>query len=384
MAEAAPPATTLAPQLPEDQSVPGRAVAGDPVPGPPPASEEAAAGALVHLPPEGALLAPSLCACCLEPGGESHRVEATGGPTLLIQYCPACHEHASAARTRWLAVSFASLLLGLATAASVVLAFGALEPWQQSLVAGGAALLPALALLGRGPRHPHTARGPAAWWRPQGSHGWSLVATHAGWARHVAEASGARWELLEKRAVRWPWPVLALATLVALGVPAARGLLGVDLRVLNHHEVSAVLIVDGRHSGEVHPSSAESPAAGLQLRLVAGRRHLQLMGKDGRVLADTTGSLQPGVDHLLAVSPEPVCFWIERTSYGRASTDRPTREPLLGPGPLWRLPGVVDSWFAPNPPSSDADSRSSGGLLLALRQGRCASEPAQALADPNP
>ncbi len=380
MAEPAPPATASAPPRP---TAPGPTAPGWPAPDQP-VKDELVAGALVHLPAEGALLAPSLCACCLEPGGEGHRVEVTGSPTILIQYCPACHEHASAARTRWLAVSFASLLVGLATAASLVLAWGALTPSLQSLLAGGAALIPALALLGRSPRHQHTARGPAAWWRPHGSHGWVLVATHAGWARHVAEASGARWEPLERRAVRWPWPVLALAALASLSVPAARGLLGVDLRVLNHHEVPAVLVVDGRHSGEVHPSSAESPAAGLQLRLVAGRRHIQLFAKDGRVLADTTGSLPPGVDHLLAVSPEPVCFWIERTSYGRASTDRPTREPLVGPGPLWRLPGVVDSWFAPNPPTESSDARSSGGLLLALRQGRCAPGTAQALAGPNP
>lgn len=330
--------------------------------------------ARVHLPADGGLLAPSLCACCLAPGGEAHRVEASGGPAIVVQYCPECHGHASAARTRWLAVSLASALVGLAASASLVLAFGALDAVVQSLVAGAIALLPALALLRRGPREKHTARGPAAWWRPHGSHGWSLVCTHAGWAKLVADASGAPWELRGARARRWPWPVMVSAALVALSVPAAKSLLGVEVRVLNRHAVSAVLIVDGRHSGEVPPSSAESPAAGLPLRLVAGRRHIQLLGKDGRVFADTIASLQPGSDHLLAVSPDPVCFWVERNAYGRASTSRPTREPLRGPGPLWRLPGLVDTWFAPNPPSDDADARSSGGLLLALRQGRCESD----------
>lgn len=352
-----------------------------------PETPSGASGARVLPKPGIGLLAPSRCACCYAVAGESLRVEPFGsfgtGPVIVAQYCSACFAHAAAGRTRWLAATSASLLLGLSAAAALVLAGGILPPLLQAAAAGIVALAPAATLLRGGPKPPHTTRGAAAWW-VSARDGWALQCTHAGWAAQVAEATGSRFEPLSRRPRRWPWPVLASAVLSAAAVPLAQSSLGVTLRVVNRSAGPAVLVVDGRHQGEVPASSAESPRAGLRAQVVAGRRHLTLIGKDGQILADTVTFLRPGVDHLLAVSPEPVCFWVERSSYGSSSSTAPARELLEGEGPVWQLPGRIDSWFAPNPANDGRDAVSSGGVLLALRQGRCPNGRPQPLADRNP
>lgn len=312
----------------------------------------------------------------VEPFAASH------GPAIVVQYCAECFAHASAGRTRWLAAGFAALLLGLSAAAALVLAFGDLEPVLQALLAGCAALVPSLALVGRGPKPPHTARGAAVWWAPRGGGGWELVCTNARWAAELASRNEAAWHPLKRRPLRAPWPVWTAAAVAALSVPTAHGLLGVTVHVINRADVPAVVLVDGRHHGVVAPSTIESPAAGRRLRLVAGRRDLALLGTDGRLLTETRTTLGPGLDHLLAVSADPVCFWVERSTYGRSESGAPAREPLSGPGPLWALPGKIDNWFTPNPSGGGADHVSSGGSLLALRQGRCAPGETGALTSP--
>lgn len=330
-------------------------------------------GALVQVSTAEGLLAPSRCACCMQPAGEPQRLETNGGPVIVVHYCSECHAHAAAARTRALAIGVASAFLGLGVAAATVLTLGSLQPALQSVLASLAAALPAIALLGRSPRPPHTTGGSAAWWRRRGQHGWALVCTHPVWGAQVAATNGASCDVTRTRPTRAPLSLLTSMAVAALAVPAAHAALGVEVRVLNRYAVPAVVVIDGRHRGVVEPSSVESPAAGLQLHLVAGVHPVQLIAQDGRVLADTTASFRPGVDHLIAASEEPVCFWVERTVYGRASAPRAAREDLPGPGPVWELPGTMHRWFAPNPPTSESDDVSSGGALLALRQGRCGS-----------
>lgn len=332
-------------------------------------------GAQVRVSTAQGLLAPSRCACCMEPAGIPQRLETNGGPVVVVHYCGACHAHAAAARTNAWAIGVASALLGLGAAAALVLTFGSLRPTLQCLLAGAAALVPALALLRHRPIPPHTARGPAAWWRRDGEASWTLVCTHSIWAARLAQANGARCDLIARRPVRFPVFLLASTTLAALAVPAAHALLGVEVRVLNLYADPAILVVDGWHRGTVPPSSAESPAAGLRLHLLGGERHVQLISRNGQVLADGTHRFRPGTEHLIAVSEEPVCFWVERNVYGRASAPQVAREALSGEGPVWELPGTIHSWFAPNPPPSDSDGVSTGGALVALRQGRCETAP---------
>lgn len=340
---------------------------------PPPAPSPG--GAQVRVSAAQGLLAPSCCACCMEPAGVPERLEANGGPVVVVHYCNACHTHAAQARTNAWAIGVASALLGFGAAAALVLTFGSLRPTLQCLLAGAAALLPALALLRHRPLPPHTARGPAAWWRREGDGSWALVCTHSLWAAQLAIANGARCDPIPRRPVRLPLFLLASTLLAAMSVPAAHALLGVEVRVLNLYAEPAVIVVDGRHRGTVPSSSVESPAAGLRLHLLAGERHVQLISRDGRILADDIHRFRPGIDHLIAVSGEPVCFRVERNVYGRAAAPQVTREPLSGAGPVWELPSTIHSWFAPNPPPSEADGVSTGGALVALRQGRCETGP---------
>ncbi len=327
---------------------------------------------------EAGLNAPSLCACCLGTASRTAHVAASGGPSVIVHYCGPCHAHGSAARTRALAATLASLALGLGVAALLLISWGSFAVPLQVLLTVASGTVPYLVLLVRfRPEPGHSARGPAVWWRTRrDGKGHELVATNERWARLVAsehslevhEATGARPPLPGWLAL----PLLLLASSTPLAVHA----LSCHVRVLNRTEEPASVLVDGRLRGVVPPTSAESQRAGLALSLVAGERQLTLVSRSGRVLADVQAGLRPGIDHLLAVSSAPVCFWLERSSYGRAAAEPssagPPREALLGQGPLWALPYPVDSWFGPNPEPSSSDQLSSGGERVALRQGRCA------------
>jgi hypothetical protein len=357
-----------------------------------PADERPAQAApLAILVGEAGLHAPSLCACCLGTANRTAHVSAPGGPSVIVHYCGPCQAHASATRTRALAAALASSALGLGVAALLLISWGSFAVALQVLLTVAIGLVPLLLLLVRfRPEPGHSTRGSAVWWRKSsaGKH-FELVATNERWARLVAaehslavqEAPGARPPLPGWLAL----PLLLLASSTPLAVHA----LSCHVRVLNRTEEPTSVLVDGRLRGVVPPTSAESPRAGLALSLVAGERQLTLVSRSGRVLADVQAGLRPGVDHLFAVSSSPVCFWLERSSYGRAAAEpssaSPPREALLGQGPLWALPYPVDSWFGPNPEPSSGDLLSSGGERVALRQGRCAvgtEEPAIILPPP--
>jgi hypothetical protein len=143
------------------------------------------------------------------------------------------------------------------------------------------------------------------------------------------------------------------------------------LRVVNLSGAELSIYVDGEPLGVVQPSSGESARAGLQTRVPAGERALEARDPSGAVLEHLQVRFEAGQTHLFAPSSDGFCFWLESTRYGRAKA--PARPFVaLDPGQrFWVLRGPVDSWFAPNPPSSAADERSTGGVLTALRQARC-------------
>jgi hypothetical protein len=131
--------------------------------------------------------------------------------------------------------------------------------------------------------------------------------------------------------------------------------------------------VDGRLAIFLEPTSGESPAAGVELRVPSGTRELVVRSAaDGRLLSRQTARFEGGREHLFAPGSDGYCFWLESTGYGRARTERALRQPLEGEEKFWILPRGVDTWFAPNPPAGEQSVRASGGVLTALRQAPCA------------
>jgi hypothetical protein len=322
----------------------------------------------LELGPAG-LAAPSLCACCMSTASHPLRVAAPNGPSVLVHYCDACHAHATGARTGHFAVLLASLFVGVSVAFALLVSWGSFAVPLQMMAALVGAALPFAVLLRRKPRRGHASRAEAVWLR-----GTELVCENRRYALTIAREHGlAHRDVARARPPLPRWLVLPFVVSVFCAPVSVRAL-GCRVRVLNRTEEPASVLVDGRVRGVVPPTSAESPWAGLELELVSGERQLSLVSRDGRVLADVSAGLRPGIDHLFVVSTTPACFWLERADYGRLApkdTQRVVREYLTGEGPLWALPHRVDSWFAPNPDASGGDERSSGGQRFALRQGRC-------------
>jgi hypothetical protein len=320
------------------------------------------------------LTVPPQCACCGAVAGAS-RVETRpdGGASLLVPYCAACHRHAAAAATRKLAATLASCLLAgtLAPALPVLLPTVSLA----LLAALGLALvlLPVTvgAWWGRRPGAGHTANGPALWWLETGE----LSCTNPAWAAELARRAGTavrRRHARERMLSAWmaSGPILLLVLL-----PFFHWLLRPAVRVMNLTEASLTVLVDGRPVARIEPTSAESPAAGAELHLLAGARHLVAHSDDGQVVDDVRVVVRAGREHLYAPGSPGSCFWLETVGYGAQAEDGPVREPLAGATRFWTLPDI-DAWFAPNPPPARGDRRSTGGTRVALRQARCSDVPA--------
>ncbi len=355
-----------------------------PSPGRGPLPEDLPRWATVQV-PRGGLLTPSRCACCMAPAGRSEPVQGLvrlgegneNRPNFLVPYCDVCYAHLSAARTRWLACLLASLLLGLTAAVALPLAWGTRLLALQIGGAGLAAAVPWLALttIRRRPSPGHTAHDAAVWGRPRRRGPPTLVCQNPRWAAEVARMNEVAWESIAPGVRSRPIAPWVAVGACVLAVPLAHAGLSTRVRVLNLSSEPAILIVDDRKVATVPPSSVESPEAGREVRLVAGRRSVQLVSESGAALASSQGALHPASDHLFVAAPageaERVCFWLERAAYGRAKLTVPAREPLRGEGPLFRFPDPVDVWFAPLPSSEADDERSSGGTLTAVRQDRC-------------
>lgn len=335
-----------------------------------PGSRRRASGVVVSHPE--LFLAPAACACCLGHAARPLRVRAVAAHSITVNYCDDCLRHASAARTRILAVCVASVLLGLTTALALpILAAGVGTAW----VAGAALLATALPVLlavawRRQPRAGHSSRGEAVRWRGREQ----LLCTNEGYARLAA-----RHNRLERVEVwtpllswsSWYW-VGPVATLLAL--PASIMFNTAVVRALNLTASDYTLVVDGHVLAEVPATSAESPAAGREFRLAAGRRHFQAIARDGTLLSDREVFVRGGAQHLYAPGNSETCFWLEFTSYGRQKVHGPQRVELARGVEFWLLSEPVDTWFAPSPLPVADDTRSSGGRLTALRQAPCASE----------
>jgi hypothetical protein len=220
-------------------------------------------------------------------------------------------------------------------------------------------------------KDPCRADAPAAFWTARRE----LACQNEEFALAVAARQGAAWRV-GRAAVAPPsaWlalpPVLALASawiLYPMHYPV--------LRVVNLSPVELSIYVDGKPFGVVQPSSAESSRAGLRTRVPAGARTLEARTPAGEALEQLRVHFEAGQSHLFAPASQGFCFWLESTRYGRAPDPASPLAALDPDQRFWVLRQPIDSWFAPNPVPGAADERSTGGVLTALRQGRCAELP---------
>lgn len=316
------------------------------------------------------LLVPPACACCGAAAADS-RVERqrSGDLSIIVPYCHICLRHASRPMTQSLAVTLASCLLAGAASALLPIAW----PWLAWLPFSLIVLLASMAPLGiaslvrRRCDAGHTARGRAVWWLPDGT----LFCTHSAWAAQLARENQvpARVRLArEPRLGPWAWAggVLALGA-----APFFHWLHHPWVRVLNLTAREVTVLCDGHPVARLIPSSVESPEAGLEVRLPAGRHRLQAVTTTGEVVSDALVSVRSGRPHLYAPGEHEYCFWLETTHYGRREPTVPVIEPLETSRKFWVLPVFVDTWFRENP-KNDPVVSTSGGVLTALRQARCA------------
>lgn len=322
--------------------------------------------------PETPIVLPMRCACCAAPRSRELRISDGAGCELLVGYCEECALHAARATTRRLSVTIASLLAGIAVASALPIAL----PWLSLATCAGLSLAAALSplafdLVRRRPLPGHSSADAAAVFvRPR-----ELRCSDHDFALELGRAIGATVASVPMRrlAGRLDWVVVAV---VAFGVaPFAYTIHHPLVRVLNLGALPVTLHVDGRVVGRVEPSSGESPFAGLELRLPAGTRTLELMDTEGRSVARTQAEIVAARRHLYApaAAETGTCFWLESIGYGRAP-DRGARVPLIAEDGFFSLPTDVNGWFLPTAPAAP-DSRSTGGRSTVLRQGPCDEEP---------
>src|SRR5262249_19563443 len=131
---------------------------------------------------------------------------------------------------------------------------------------------------------------------------------------------------------------LGLAVIaVSVVVPLSHRFQHPSVRTLNLGESAIQLYVDDRRVGRVEASTVESPLAGLEVRVPAGRRRFVSRDAAGRAVADIEVDVEAGSRHLYAPGSDSVCFWLETTGYGR---DRTRREvfPLTSDKRFWAIP----------------------------------------------
>ena len=318
---------------------------------------------------EDRVVVPPECACC---GGLASRVvlEArfASKARVLVPYCANCHEHAARARTRALAAALSSALLAFTVTAGLPFVIQPPSAAVYAVVAFVAAVLPLL-LARRRPHRAdagHATGGRAAFWAPDGS----FVCADARWAARLAEASHTTSSATHRREPATPPLAAAFPIAAAVAALLLYPLHFPVVRVLDVASTRLVVSADGRAVTRIEPTSAESAAAGVSVRIPAGRHVLTATDPSGHVVDTVTVTVQGGSQHLYAPGSAGVCFWIEATSYGRRG-EPVTVEPLSTDGTFWALPHAIDVWFAPSPPAPEGDTRSSGGVSYALRHAPC-------------
>jgi len=327
---------------------------------------------VVHLSVERAVVPPE-CACCGAPAPRSMReARALDAAALLVPYCMPCHRHASRAMTRRLAIGMSGSMLAL----TLWLALPVLG-WPQTLtiywtiVAIGASLPFGAAFLVRRRRLPgHAAAARAAWFRLDGA----LVCVRAPWAERLAAASNAPIQAARVREPSVPTWAVAVVAVVVAGAPFVHRYQFPAVRVVNVTDGAIVVSVDDRPMARVEATIAESAHAGVSLRIPAGTRRFVATDSTGAVVDSAEVVVRAGTAHLYAPSSRGTCFWVETAGYGRSRGADVERTRLSGDAPFWALSEDIDLWFSA-PPASDADGRSTGGVVRALRQAPCPDAP---------
>ncbi len=187
------------------------------------------------------------------------------------------------------------------------------------------------------------------------------------------------------RARRWieevrAWPQhkqLSAGALAALGAWAAlEVVLGARATLVIVSTSGAPIVVSVDGATYVVPNvAAETPGAGLRVRVFPGARRLIARAADGRELESVDAGVARGRTYLWAPLATDQCFFVEHTAYGRAPPERPPLEALPEAARFWALPSQIDAWFVPTPRASDLDHRSTGGGRTVIRQARCGTTP---------
>jgi hypothetical protein len=270
-------------------------------------------------------------------------------------------------------VALSSSLLALTLAGALPLIWERVPLAVFVLMVTAGTLLPVLAaaLRTRAPEPGHTSAARAAWWLPSGE----LMCTNPRWAGELASANerDARpAQLADSDFSPWMLSGVAIAVIaLAFFYRFYRPL----VRIVNLTDSRLVIHVDGEPVASVEPTSAESSAAGVELRIPAGQRALEARDPSGSSRSRAVVVVRAASPHLYAPASEQYCFWIERTGYGRAAGSEDEITLLEADSRFWTLPDEIDSWFSPNPQATADDERSTGGILTALRQAPCSQLP---------
>lgn len=332
-------------------------------------SAQRAAGSLVRLAGSGLIVPPS-CACCGEPAARSEPLRSPGkGYELFIGYCEDCSGHVGAERARKLAGGIGSMLLGLGLAFALPLSPRPMPPVALAALTLLGALLPIgiVALWPRRPGRGHAAEGPAVRAVSEDQ----VLAANEHWSRDFARANDLKREHATFRESRISLGMLPGPVLAPLLAVLAYGTTSPVMRVLNLSGERIHIEVDGTRVADVDPTSVESPAAGVELRISVGRHELVARGPTGELIERTPVTIQSGRAHLFAPGSTGYCFWLETSGYGRSPTPAVTREPLGGAERFWSLPENLGGWFLPAPAAALAEARLTGGVVTVLRQSPC-------------
>lgn len=116
------------------------------------------------------------------------------------------------------------------------------------------------------------------------------------------------------------------------------------VRVVVGGSAPAHLLADSEVTVRLLPTNFEAPTAGRFVRILAGKRDLQLVSSGGKALFEAVVTLQPSGTYLLLVRQQSLCPFVDVL---RVTPQGPSleRAPLPGTGPLFRLDSPVDAWF---------------------------------------
>jgi hypothetical protein len=325
---------------------------------------------------DAVLTLPNRCANCGDPGGASVRLQppfAKPWRPVLAPHCARCAQRFEQRKTRHILAAAAGFLVGLVLLLGLPLARPTLGMVSYCTLATLGSAVPfgvAWWFARRVVSEPGQSDAEVAiWWDKRGLRG-----TNREWFEELAALNrGAAQGSAKVRPLVWA-AFIVPATFLAVG-PTAFQWLFPTVTVLNLSPIDFELVVDGRSYGVVGVTSLESTSAGKRVALGAGSHILEARPTDGegsetyRVEVD----VEAGEEYLFAPGATGYCFWLERTVYG-ARDGKSHVHPLGGKDGFFRLPSVVDTWFAPNP-EPNSDRRSSGGEMVAVRHGRCAEVP---------